>query len=74
MSEDQTMSVDIVPPGDSGEFRITDQMMFEAGAATMEAFDVLLREEARRRGLDIEMWLEQSSRDIIIRWRPAPSR
>jgi hypothetical protein len=59
MSGDQTMSVENVE-------------RFHRHRAGLE-HHLLLREEARRRGLDIQMWLEQPSRDIIIRWRPAPS-
>jgi hypothetical protein len=65
------MATDVIPAGDRGEYRITDQMLYETGATTWAAFEVLLKEEARARGLDVEMLIERPSRDVIIRWAPA---
>jgi len=70
MSDDVAMSADIIPTGDRGQFRITDQMMYEAGAVSMGAFEVLLHEEARRRGLDLRVELEVETQDVIVQWRP----
>lgn len=64
------MSVDIIPAGERGSFRVTDRMLYETGKVAWEAFEVLLREEARRRGLDLAIYLENPSRDYIVEWRP----
>lgn len=70
MSEDRRMSVDIIPAGERGQFRITDQMLFENDAVSLAAFEVLLREEAARRGLYLEVAEDIATRDWIVRWRP----
>lgn len=65
------MSVDIIPAAlDRGEFRITDQMLYETGAVSLAAFETLIREEAHRRGLDLLMLREDTTQDVIVRWRP----
>lgn len=65
------MSVDIIPAAlDRGEFRITDQMLYETGDVSLAAFETLIREEARRRDLDLLMLREDTTQDVIVRWRP----
>jgi hypothetical protein len=65
------MTAEIIPADvDRGEFRITDQMMSDAGAVSMGAFEFLLREEARHRHLDLRIELEAQTKDVIVRWRP----
>jgi hypothetical protein len=69
------MSADIIPAElDRGEFRITDQMMYETGTVSLQAFETLIREEAYRRGLDLLMLVDDSTRDVIVRWRPGQNR
>lgn len=64
------MSVDIIPAGERGSFRVTDRMLYETGQVAWEAFELLIREEARRRGLDLVFYREDSSYDVIVKWRP----
>jgi hypothetical protein len=63
---------DIIPAGDRGSFTITDAQLVEAGATTMGAFEVLVREEARRRGLDLSVSENVLDRSITVAWRPSP--
>ena len=72
MSENQSMGADVIPAGDQGEFRITDKMMFEADAATLEAFQILLEAEAQRRNLELRLERDMRTNDVLVRWRPGP--
>lgn len=64
------MTSAIIPAGEQGEFRITDQMLMEMRMDTWAPFEALVREEARARGLDLELLRELPSEDVIVRWRP----
>lgn len=69
--EKEAMSADIIPPGDSGEFKITEVMLRETDAASLEAFQVLLEAEAHRRNLYVEYSRDECTYDVKFRWRPA---
>ena len=65
------MTAEIIPTGDSGEFHITEAMMRETDAVSLEAFQVLIEAEARRRNLDLQMFRDDVTFDVKVRWRPA---
>lgn len=62
------MGTEIIPAGEAGEFIITEDMMMRESAATMSAFEILLREEAISRGLAINVE-ELFSGSMRVRWR-----
>jgi hypothetical protein len=68
--KDLKMAAEIIPAEERGEFRLTDQMLMEAGAASLAAFEILLCEEAYRRGLDLRIDEDMRTGDLIVRWRP----
>ena len=63
------MSAEIIPPGDNGSFTITDRMLMENDAVSIGAFEILLYEEAYRRGLNLTVAQDQRTFDIIVTWR-----
>jgi hypothetical protein len=65
------MSTDIIPWEDRGEFRITKVMMTETLGMTLAALEVLLREEATRRGLNFIVETDIVDSGITVRWKTA---
>ncbi len=61
---------ELIPAGDSGEFRITQEMLVERSLDDVEVAEEILLAEARARRLDLLITEEPITRDIIVAWRP----
>jgi hypothetical protein len=62
--------MDIIPAGDRGQRLISREELTANDAVTLAAFEVLVREEAQRRGLLLESAEDFSTGGLWIRWRP----
>ena len=69
MSETGSM-VEIIPAGERGSFTITAPQLMNTHSVSLEAFEVLLREEALRRGLALNVTENLRDGSMTVKWRP----
>ena len=69
MSEDRNVA-EIIPAGERGSFTITAEQLMNTHSVSLEAFEVLLHEEAIRRGLALNVRENLRDGSMTVKWRP----
>lgn len=64
--------MDIIPAGERGQRLISREELAANDAVTLAAFEVLVREEAQRRGLVLESAEDSPTGGLWIRWSRRP--